>query len=102
MQIIHNHIQQIEVLCKSHFVHHLYAYGSVTTNDQWNNQSDIDLIVAFEKNVPIEMYAELYVDLVEKLESVFNRKVDLMTEKPLSNPFLRNSIESTKVKIYEA
>lgn len=38
--------------------------------------------------------------LWDKLESLTNRRVDLLTPDSLTNPTLRKSIDANKVKIY--
>jgi len=37
---------------------------------------------------------------LEQLENIFNRKIDLITDKSLSNPFFIKSIEKTKQLLY--
>ena len=47
-------------------------------------------------------YADTYFILADKLEYLFNRKVDLVTDKSLSNPYFISSINLTKTLIYGA
>jgi hypothetical protein len=47
-------------------------------------------------------YAETYFDLAEKFEILFKRPVDLITDKSLSNPYFIESINLTKIPVYEA
>jgi len=63
-------------------------------------KSDVDLLVALE-DIPPEDYADTYFTLCEQFEMLFNRKVDLLTESSLSNPFFIQSIEKNKTLIYE-
>jgi hypothetical protein len=87
-------------LCQSHKVKSLYVFGS-STNDSFNSESsDIDLLVEIEDEDPIER-GEKLMSFWDHAESFFNRKVDLLTESSLRNPFLRKSIDSTKVLIYD-
>jgi predicted nucleotidyltransferase len=92
--------QQIQDICIRYQVKNLYAFGSVTKAPDFNAINDIDLIVAFNQNIKIEDYADYYFDLADSLEELFGKKVDLMTEKPIKNPFLKASIEKSKIKIY--
>jgi predicted nucleotidyltransferase len=78
----------------------LYAFGSSTNNNFNPVESDIDLLVEIEDADPIER-GEKLMSFWDRLESFFNRKVDLLTESSLRNPFLRKSIDSTKVLIYD-
>jgi predicted nucleotidyltransferase len=87
-------------LCKSHDVKTLYAFGS-STNDQFKEESsDIDLLVELHTNDPIKR-GENLLDLWDKFESFFQRKVDLLTYSSIRNPILRKSIDSSKTLIYE-
>ena len=45
-------------------------------------------------------YADNYFDLKDQFESIFNRPVDLLEEKGISNPYLRKQIENEKNLIY--
>lgn len=87
-------------LCKSHDVKTLYVFGSSTT-DQFNEaRSDIDLLVELETSDPIER-GEKLMALWDKLENFFHRKVDLLTSSSIRNPFLRKSIDASKILIYD-
>jgi len=61
--------------------------------------SDIDLIVDF-KTIDVYEYADNYFDLKFELEKLFKRDVDLLEDKAIKNPYLRQSIDSTKELIY--
>jgi predicted nucleotidyltransferase len=54
------------LLCKTHNVKRLYAFGSILT-DQFNEESDIDLIVDFN-DIELLDYADNYFDLKFSLE----------------------------------
>lgn len=87
-------------LCKNHKVKSLYAFGS-STNSNFNfEESDIDLLVEIDAKDPIER-GEKLMSFWDMMECFFNRKVDLLTESSIRNPFLRKSIDSTKVLIYD-
>jgi len=87
-------------LCKEHKVSHLYAFGSAT-NDKFNPaSSDIDLLVDIDASDPIER-GEKLLSLWDTFEEFFQRKVDLLTESSIRNPYLRQSIDSTKILIYD-
>ncbi len=88
------------LLCKSHDVKTLYAFGSSTT-DQFNEEtSDIDLLVELDTKDPMKR-GENLLDLWDKFEGFFQRKVDLLTNSSIRNPILRKSIDSTKILIYD-
>ncbi len=98
MNIEEPKIKQIKVLCEENKVKSLYAFGSVTRND-FNELSDIDLVVDFEEKDPYT-YTDLYLNLKSKLETLLKRQVDLLEERAIKNPLFRQQLENTKVKIY--
>ncbi len=87
-------------LCKTHEVKELYAFGSSVSNRFNEKSSDIDLLVELETKDPLKR-GEYLTDLWEKFEAFFQRKVDLLTNASIRNPILRNSIDSSKVLIYD-
>lgn len=99
--IIADNISKISEICKNYKVKELYAFGSVTDDKRFNDKSDLDFIVRFFP-MPVEDYADLYFALAEDLEKLLDRSVDLMMEKPILNPFLKESIEESKKIIYHA
>ena len=98
MDIVESNMDAIKALCKSHYVSRLFIFGSVLTN-RFKKSSDIDLIVDFQ-GVDIYNYADNYFDLKESLERLFNREVDLLEDKAIHNPYLRQSIDSSKQLIF--
>ena len=91
-------IKLIQELCKASNVKSLFAFGSVTRDD-FNENSDIDLIVDFEESDPFK-YTDLYFDLKSKLEGILKRQVDLLEERALRNRIFKQQLENTKIKIY--
>ena len=97
--IIQNQLQAIKALCKQCRVKSLYAFGSVTTS-RFSDRSDIDLLIDFEPSISIEDYTDYFFFLREKFAALFNRNVDLVTCRSLSNPFFIEDVEQSKVLIY--
>jgi uncharacterized protein len=97
-EIIKNNIDKINELCHRHQVKEMFVFGSASTGE-FTSASDIDLLVSF---FPMDYgdYADNYFALAENLESAFNRPVDLITDKSLSNPFFIKSLLETRQKIY--
>ena len=98
MEPIETYKDQIQRLCKNHKVKTLYSFGSVNTT-RFSEESDVDLMVDFETNDPIE-YTDNYFDLKFELERILNRSIDLLEDKAIKNPFLRETIDKSKVLIY--
>lgn len=85
-------------LCETYNVKNLYAFGSVLT-DGFNQESDIDLIVEF-LNIEVEDYADNYFDFKFSLQDILKRPVDLLEEKAIKNPYLRQSVNKQKQLVY--
>ena len=98
MNLIESNIDNVRTLCKLHKVQRLFVFGSVLS-DRFQKDSDIDLIVDFQ-GVDLYDYADNYFDLKESLENLFQREVDLLEDKAIKNPYLRKSIDSSKVLVY--
>jgi predicted nucleotidyltransferase len=98
MDIIEKNIDVINDLCKRHKVRQMFIFGSVLTH-RFKKSSDIDFIVDFQ-GVDLYDYADNYFDLKNSLEHLFKREVDLLEDKAIKNPFLRQSIDSSKRLIY--
>ena len=98
MNLIESNIDNVRMLCKLHKVQRLFVFGSVLSG-RFQKDSDIDLIVDFQ-GVDLYDYADNYFDLKESLENLFQREVDLLEDKAIKNPYLRKSIDSSKVLVY--
>jgi predicted nucleotidyltransferase len=88
------------LLCKAHKVKYLYAFGSSVSDHFDPLNSDIDLLVEIDSIDPIDR-GEKLLSLWDLFEIFFDRKVDLLTEGSIRNPFLRRNIDSTKVLVYD-
>lgn len=98
MKIIDKNIDRIRALCNKHKVTRLFVFGSILT-DKFKKSSDIDFLVDFE-GVDLYDYADNYFDFKKSLETLLKREVDLLEDKALRNPYLRQNIDSSKQLIY--
>ena len=98
MSIVEKNMDKIKVLCNKHKVARLFVFGSILT-DNFKRSSDIDFLVDFS-GVDLYDYADNYFGFKNSLENLFNRKVDLLEDKAVKNPYLRQSIDSSKKLIY--
>ncbi len=97
-KLIIDNLDRIKELCNTHQVKNLFAFGSVCT-DKFNEKSDIDLLISF-KPMDYGDYADTYFELADKFEELFNRHVDLVTDKSLKNPYFIESLNRTKTLLY--
>ena len=80
-------------------IKNLYIFGSALTSKFNEVTSDIDVLVETTDILPEEKGEKLML-LWDDLELLFKRKIDLLTENSLRNPFLRKEIEQTRKLIY--
>ena len=96
---ISNKIRLLKPIFQMHKVEKAYLFGSVTTAN-FTAQSDIDLLITFQKNIdPLEK-GELWWSLYDSLRLHFNREIDLVTESSLKNPYFIEEVNNTKQLIY--
>ncbi len=85
-------------LCIQNKVKALYVFGSVLT-ERFNEKSDIDLIVDIDSDDPFE-YADNYFNLKFALEDLIKRPIDLLENKAIKNPYIKQNIDQSKSLIY--
>ncbi len=98
-KLIENAIPEIAKFSEKHHVDKLYLFGSAT-KPAFNETSDLDFLVSFQE-IPLLEYADNFFDFKFELEDLFNRKIDLISEKSLTNPYLIKSINRTKILLYD-
>jgi predicted nucleotidyltransferase len=98
IQVLEVELNKVEQLCRKYNVRKLFVFGSVLT-DRFNEQSDVDLMVDFDKN-EIDDYFLNWFDFKYSMENALGREVDLLDEKSVRNSYLKKSIDSTKTLIY--
>lgn len=94
-----DHVPTVISALQAHGVTRAYLFGSVLTTD-FRTESDVDLLVTFG-DVPLLDFADNFFELKEKLEAILGRRVDLVIEKDLRNPYLIASINRTKQLFYD-
>lgn len=97
---IKDKLEDLKKLCEAYDVKTMHVFGSVCT-DKFNEKSDVDILISF-KDISIEKYTDNYFELHYKLEELLNRKIDLLTENSLSNPYFIDSVDETKQLLYAA
>jgi uncharacterized protein len=90
---------EVVALCRHFGVERLDLFGSATTGAFQPSVSDLDFIVRF---APASgSYLDRYLDFAEALEKLFQRRVDLVTERAIRNPYFRSGVEATRQAVYE-
>jgi len=89
--------------CKKYRVKSFYLVGSATDENRFNTESDVDFLYRFEdEGNPGMDYADNFFDLMFYLQDLLKRKVDLVSEQKMWNPYFIESINESKQMIYEA
>jgi predicted nucleotidyltransferase len=91
---------ELAALCRRHGVASLDLFGSGTRDDWDMVESDLDFVVSFRDGESRGL-EDRYLALAEDLESLFGRRVDLMTEASIRNPYFREAVDATRVTLYE-
>jgi hypothetical protein len=98
--VISDQIAELEQLCQRYRVRQLALFGSAATNQGLTEASDLDFLVEFEP-LPAGVYADTYFGLLEALQCLFGRPVDLVVESAIKNPYFLQEISATRMPLYE-
>lgn len=100
-QLVADQTERLAALARRHGVLRLDVFGSAA-NDQFDEaHSDLDFLVTFVDRPPGGM-ANAYFGLLEDLQQLFDRKVDLVTQRSVGNPYFQASLEESRQPIYVA
>jgi predicted nucleotidyltransferase len=95
---IEKNIPKIKSLLLKYGVKRAFLFGSVAKGTN-SSESDVDLLYSFSEELDIETYAINYFKLIDDLEKLLNKRVDLVAEKTLKNPYLIESINESKIQL---
>ena len=102
---IHTLIEQngpaLADLCRRHQVRVLDLFGSATGSDFDAETSDLDFLVEFEDLEPIA-YSTAFFGLLDDLNALFGRPVDLVDDSSIRNPYFQESVERTRTALFAA
>ncbi len=92
--------QALAELCRRCRVERLELFGSAAGRAFNPETSDLDFIVRFADRTP-GTYLARYLDFAEGLERLFQRPVDLLTERSIRSPIFQSEVEKSRRTIYE-
>lgn len=101
IELVQNKLDEITAACQQHHVEALSLFGSAAKNTM-HEDSDIDLLVEFSDDIDVLEYADNYFSLLDQLQKILIRKVDLVSNKSLKNPILKEEVYQSKVDLYAA
>lgn len=91
--------KRIKEFCRRWKIKELALFGSVLRED-FRPDSDIDVLVTFEPDGGFTF--DNRVEMLEELQEIFGRGVDLVEKDTIRNPFRRYEILTTKEIVYAA
>lgn len=104
-RIITDNLDALIAICKRHHVKALWVFGSAAgvgiDGNRFGPESDVDLLVQFEKEyVSADPFGLFY--LIDDLEAIFHRKVDVVERDAMRNPYFIEAVEQQKRLLYAA
>jgi hypothetical protein len=101
IDIIAKNLEELRRICGRHHVKTLFLFGSAA-KESFSDKSDLDFLVQFDSSLNLLDYADNFFSLLENLQQLYNRKVDLLSVSSIKNPILREEIDNTKIILYAA
>lgn len=92
---------ELAQLCAAYHVRRLELFGSATGEGFKPDASDLDFLVEFEDLAPGD-HADAFFGLIEALQAMFSRPVDLLERRAIRNPYFLRAIEPSRVLVYAA
>ena len=108
VDLVKNNLELIKEACKKHKIKTLYLFGSATDENKFNTQSDVDFLYKIDiDNFPDWFtgdydYLDNLLDFETTLSNILKRKVDLIPDMEIRNPYMRRSVEKNKQIVYAA
>ena len=102
ISLIEKNKTALEHLCEQYQARRLELFGSALTDAQFDSDSsDLDFLVEF---LPLKagQRADAYFSLLEGLEALFQRPVDLVFTRAIKNPYFRQAIDRDRELLYAA
>jgi predicted nucleotidyltransferase len=101
IELIEKHRAELARLCGLHRVKTLEIFGSAANAAYDPARSDLDFLVEF---LPVEegRIAPDYFGLLHALEDLFDRKIDLVMDRAIRNPYFRDGVDASRRMIYAA
>ena len=102
VSLIEKNRNALEELCVKFRVRRLEVFGSASTGRNFDAEnSDLDFLVEFQTLQPGE-HANAYFGLLDALENLFNRHVDLVMPRAVKNRYFIESINNNREVLYAA
>ena len=101
LETIQKHQAELAELCRRFNIQRLEVFGSATGSHFDSETSDLDFLITFG-DLQQGQYADSYFGLLEALEQLFQRHVDLVVSSAITNPYFLEGIKPTRTLVYAA
>lgn len=92
--------EALATLCRRHRIARLEVFGSAARGDDFQPQSDADLLVAFEPEFRVGL--DEWDAARRDFEALLGRRVDLIQAGAVRNPYVLRQIEQERELLYAA
>lgn len=95
-----DHREDIARLCREFGVERLEVFGSAADGRFDPARSDFDFIVRLASRDEPSL-ARRYLGFIDALEALLGRHVDVLSDGPIENPYLRQAVNATRRTIHD-
>lgn len=100
VEVLEQHRREIAAICSKYGVKKLESFGSAVRGDFDPAHSDVDFFYEFDGNSV--GLADRFFGLLEDLELLLGRKVDLVSTRDVRNPYFLQVANQHRVTLYAA
>ena len=100
LPLIEQHRTEIAALCRKYGIIRLDLFGSAASGQSFSPESDIDFFFEFDANP--DGLADRYFGLIEDLELLLQRKVDMVSIQDANNPYFLQVANQHRTSLYAA
>ena len=100
--LIAERLPEVRALCARHGVKTLAIFGSAVKGTFDPETSDLDFVVEFLPGTPVGGLRGPYFNLLQDLQELFERNVDLVDRRGIDNPYFAEVLELTQQTVYES
>ena len=101
IDLVRRHVPELADLCRRYNVRRLALFGSAASGQFSPEHSDLDFLVEFAAMSPIRR-ADCYFGLLQGLEELFARPIDLVDAAAVRNPYFAEAVAVSQEPIYDA
>jgi|SRR5215218_6718450 predicted nucleotidyltransferase len=97
---IEQHRDEIIAICEEYGLARLELFGSAATGEFDPERSDVDFLIEYPEGFDYGDWGSRVTEIQDRLQDILGRDVDLVALRWVVNPYLKRSIEETRLPIY--